>query len=276
MQRLGEELSHGRSLDDLTGIHHGQPLGGLGDHAQVMGDQEHRQSVRGLHGLQQPQHLRLDGDIERRGRLVGDQESRIAGQGHGDHDALFHPARELMRILVQPLLGVGDADGAQEFDRPLGPEPLARLPLMQPHRLADLGADGQHRIERGLRLLEDHRHPAAAHLAHLGFGQGQEFGSAELRRTGRDPPGRRQQTHQRQRRHRLAAARLAEQGEGLAATDVERQPIDHARGPGRITQLGRQSRDVQERLGHRLKPLSSADRRHPGPHRRTDSPPAPG
>ena len=34
-------------------------------------------------------------------------------------------------------------------------------------RLAQLVADAEHRIERGLRVLQDHRDPAAANLAHL-------------------------------------------------------------------------------------------------------------
>ena len=41
--------------------------------------------------------LGLDRDVQRRGRLVGDEELRVAGEGHGDHHALAHPAAELVR-----------------------------------------------------------------------------------------------------------------------------------------------------------------------------------
>ena len=41
---------------------------------------------------------RLGGDVERGGRLVGDQQHRIEHQRHGDHDALALAARELVRV----------------------------------------------------------------------------------------------------------------------------------------------------------------------------------
>ena len=52
---------------------------------------------RSLQLAEQVEDLRLDGDVERRGRLVGDQELGIAGERHGDHDALAHAAGELVR-----------------------------------------------------------------------------------------------------------------------------------------------------------------------------------
>ena len=63
--------------------------------------------------------LRLDGHVERGGRLVGDQELRVAGQRHRDHRALAHAAGQLVRIIVNALLGRGDAHAAQQFDRAL-------------------------------------------------------------------------------------------------------------------------------------------------------------
>jgi hypothetical protein len=40
--------------------------------------------------------------------------------------------------------------------------------VVRTHRLGDLIAHGEHRIEAGHRLLEDHRDAAAAQAAHLG------------------------------------------------------------------------------------------------------------
>ena len=51
--------------------------------------------------------------------------------------------------------------------------------LMQPHRLADLLADGQHRVQAGHRLLEDHRDRVAADVAHLRLGQRQQIAALE-------------------------------------------------------------------------------------------------
>ena len=51
------------------------------------------------------------------GRLVRDQELRIAGQRQRDHDALAHAAREFERIGVIALAGTGDLDLLQRLDR---------------------------------------------------------------------------------------------------------------------------------------------------------------
>ena len=46
---------------------------------------------------------------------------------------------------------------------------------MKPDGLADLAADGEDRVERGHRLLEDHRDLRAANMAHLGFAELQQI-----------------------------------------------------------------------------------------------------
>ena len=46
----------------------------------------------------QLEDLRLDGDVERGGRFVGDQQLRAAGERHRDHHALAQAAGELVRI----------------------------------------------------------------------------------------------------------------------------------------------------------------------------------
>ena len=66
----------------------------------------------------QIEDLRLDGDVERGGRLVGDQELGIAGERHRDHHALAHAAGELVRIVVEALLRrSGCARGAASRSR---------------------------------------------------------------------------------------------------------------------------------------------------------------
>ena len=66
--------------------------------------------------------------------------SAMARQGHGDHRPLPHAARELMRIVVDPPLGLGNLHLAEHFDRPIAGLGLADL-LMQPDRFDDLRAD---------------------------------------------------------------------------------------------------------------------------------------
>ncbi len=61
--------------------------------------------------------LRLDRHVQRRGRLIGDQHARIAGQCHGDHRPLAHAAGKLVRILPRPLLRLRDLHVAQHLHR---------------------------------------------------------------------------------------------------------------------------------------------------------------
>ena len=71
-----------------------------------------------LEVAQQVEDLRLDGDVERGGRLVGDDQARLAGDGAGDEDALGHAAGQLVRVTGERPLGVGDADPGKQVHRP--------------------------------------------------------------------------------------------------------------------------------------------------------------
>ena len=65
--------------------------------AEVVADEQHRRVELGLQARDQVEHLRLDGRVEPGRRLVEDQQRRVLGERHRDHDALLHAARELVR-----------------------------------------------------------------------------------------------------------------------------------------------------------------------------------
>ena len=67
--------------------------------------------------VEQVEDLRLDGDVESRGRLVGDEQLRLAGQGHGDHHPLAQAAGELVGIGAQPLVRAGACRRASSTSR---------------------------------------------------------------------------------------------------------------------------------------------------------------
>ena len=183
MLRIGEELVDRRALDDFAGIHHRDLVADFGDHAEIVGDQNDRGAARGLQFAHQVEDLRLQGDVERGGRLVRDQQARVAGQRHRDHHALAHAAGELVRIFVDALVGRGNVNPAQQLDGA-----LARLPpraaAMAQNGLDDLVADGKARIERGHRLLKDHRQPVAAEVAQGFVGHVKQIETVEADRTG--------------------------------------------------------------------------------------------
>ena len=76
-----------------------------------------RHVVGALKLADQLQDFRLDGHVERGGRLVGDEELGIVGDRDGDHHALALAAGELMRVLLEPRLRFGDAHFLQEIER---------------------------------------------------------------------------------------------------------------------------------------------------------------
>jgi len=70
---ISEDLVGSSLLDDPAGVHDGNPVRHLPGHADVVG---HQQGCHPEPALSSPisfEDLGLDGDVERRRRLVGDQ-----------------------------------------------------------------------------------------------------------------------------------------------------------------------------------------------------------
>ncbi len=63
-------------LDHLAGIHHRDAVAMFRHHAEIVRDQHQAHAQLGAQRAQQLQHLRLHRDVQRRGRLVGDQQPR--------------------------------------------------------------------------------------------------------------------------------------------------------------------------------------------------------
>jgi len=92
---------------------------------------------------------------------------------------------------------------------------------MRDQRFNDLPADRHQRIERGARLLEDHRHDVAADRRHSGLIQGCDVASVKFDRAATPARDRWQQAHDGPRGQALAATALADQRQRLAAPIVK-------------------------------------------------------
>ena len=80
-------------FDGLTSVHDGgAPC--LGNHAQVVGDHQHRGVLAMDQIGHQVEHLALDGDVEPVGGVIGDDQLRCVNQRHRDDDALGPAAAE--------------------------------------------------------------------------------------------------------------------------------------------------------------------------------------
>ena len=219
-------LGGGAGLDDLAALHHDPAIGEAPDDAEIMGDEHDRHAEAALQVGQQLEDLRLDGHVERRGGLVGDQDFRAVGQRHGDHDALALAAGELVRIGIEPLLRTRNAHERQQLQGARPRRALGHL-AVGAQRFADLVPDPVERIERGHRLLEDHAEPAAAEAVQLARGEPQDLLAGHLHGAGGETVGG-EQAHNGHHRLALARAALADDGERLAWRHVE---ADAAHGP---------------------------------------------
>ena len=104
-------------LGDPARVHDHHPVAGLGEHRQVVGDEDEREAELLPQVLEELQDLRLDHDVERRRRLVADDDRRVAGKRHRDHRPLAHAARQLVRVRLRPR--PRDPDQLQELAGPL-------------------------------------------------------------------------------------------------------------------------------------------------------------
>jgi len=153
-------------FDDLAGVHDTGSIRHLPNDAKVVGDEQHGHVEFLLQLFEQLQDLGLDGHVEGRCRLVGNQKVGFVGEGHGDHHALALAARELVRIGGEALLGIADADFVQQVDDTFAGGAI-RKPAVQFEDFTDLSLDGVQRIERGHGFLEDHGYGVAANTSQL-------------------------------------------------------------------------------------------------------------
>ena len=118
---------------------------------------------------------------------------------------------------------------------------------MRADRLDELPADAVQGMQRGQRVLEDHRELLAAQGAHLLRARAEQLAAVEV-----DPardarvPG--MQTHQRQRRDRLARARLADDPERAPGAQLVADPVDRVHQAVLGGELHAQVLDAQQRI----------------------------
>ena len=169
-----EHLLERADLHDPTLPHHRHPVGDLRDHSEVMGDEEEAHSTPALELLHQAQDLGLHRHVQGRGRLVRDQQTGAAGDRHCDHHPLALPAGESVGILVHAQLRPLDVHFHERFDGAAASFLVTQARAGEPDRFDDLIAHGEHRVQRGHGLLEDHRDVPAAHSHQLFLRQPQQ------------------------------------------------------------------------------------------------------
>ncbi len=74
LARVAQDFLDGAVLDHLAMTQHDDAVGDVGHDAEIMGDQQHAHAALAPEIVDQAQDLALGGDVERGGRLVGDQQ----------------------------------------------------------------------------------------------------------------------------------------------------------------------------------------------------------
>ena len=256
VQRPAEQVVHGGGLDDLAEVHHGDPVGEVPDHGEVMGDEHDRQPEPGLELLEKGDDLGLDRHVERADRLVADQQVRLQDQGAGDADSLPLAAAQLARIAVVERLV--EAHRPQQLVAARSPL-RATADAVDVERLADDGAGGEPRIERRVGILEDHLEPSARPAQRCPVERRDLFpAKAHL------PVMDSLELDDRPAGGALAAAALPDEREGLALGDVERDAVDGSDEAAAAGVLDEEVLDLEERgsggrrrAGHRRIPATA-------------------
>ena len=271
--RLSQHLRRRPLLDHAPLFHHHHPIGDLGYDAEIMGDEQHARAAPLLHLLDELEDLRLRRDVERGRRLVGDQQCGVEDQGRRDHHALALAAGDLVRIGGVHALGIGQAHRFEHGEHPGTALRLVEIGVNAQH-LLDLVANRQHGVERGHRLLEDHRHAVASQGAQALGRSGEQILTFQPDRSRHGLQHFRQQSHHRECRNRLSRAGLADHADDLPPADAERDVLDRMRPVAAARQRDGEARDLQHRIrfdAHRPAIFGSSVSRRPSPRMFTAS-----
>jgi hypothetical protein len=153
---------HGPDLDDLAEIHDQHTVAEILHDVEIVADEHVGEIELGLEIDQHVQHLCLDRLVERRHRLVEDDQPGPQRQRPRDVHPLALTARQFVRIARGVVRRI-EADLAQEIAHALAG--LGGRQAMGTRREGQRLGDGEARIERGVGILEHHLH-LAAQLVH--------------------------------------------------------------------------------------------------------------
>src|SRR5207247_5152075 len=116
---------------------------------------------------------------ERGRRLVRDEQARVRRERVGDHHALAHPARELVRVLAEDARRIWEANVVQQFHGNFPRGGTAQV-AMRPQDLPERRLHAVKRVERRAWALEDHRDLPASDAIHLALAEREQVRAAEV------------------------------------------------------------------------------------------------
>jgi len=145
VHRLFIQRGPGTFLDDAPEIHHRDAIGNAPHHREVVCDEQIGEAQLALQILQQVDDLRLNRNVQRRDRLVQNQQPWRQRQCARETNSLPLPAGEFPRIASES--GAREANELEQFGDTLRTT-SGFIQSMNAQRLGDDVGDRQHRIER--------------------------------------------------------------------------------------------------------------------------------
>src|SRR4029077_3949675 len=96
--RTHENVVLAARLDHLTEAQDHDAVGYISYDTEIVCDEQDGRAIFGLELTDELEYLRLCRHVERRGRLVTDQQNGLENKRYGDDNPLALPSGELMRI----------------------------------------------------------------------------------------------------------------------------------------------------------------------------------
>ncbi len=183
MARRGEERAGVGVLDDASQVHHGNPCRDDADDGEVVRDEDIREPEPRLQIAQQIDHLGLDRNVQRRHRLVADDETRLDRERTRNADPLSLAARKFMRKAAR--VRGREAYLPQDLGDAL--RPPSQGETVQRERLGQRLPHRHPRIERCEWILEDdlQRAPVRPERAFVAVPSGRRRRSGSCPQSGR-------------------------------------------------------------------------------------------
>ena len=223
-----DDLVGGALLLDVSGVEHHDVVRDLRDHGEIVRHVDRGRPLLLDHRLERLEHLDLGGDVERGGRLVQNQQVRLAAQRHGGHQALQLAAGHLVGIALAQTIRIGKLQRPVELLGPdFGPLP-AQLPV-EDGGLGHLLADGERGIEGGGGALREVGDPLPAKVALLVRRHGDDVAAVQPDLAAGELEAGLAVPERGERDGGLARSRLADQRHHLPALDVEAHALDDGR-----------------------------------------------
>ena len=110
-----------------------------------MGDHQNGHAVLALQVVEQVQYLPTQAHVQRRGRLIGNQQFGFTAQSHGDHGPLALPPAELMGKRACSPFWLGNTRLSQPIHGAIESLPAVK-PFFEHQHFGNLVANGHQRV----------------------------------------------------------------------------------------------------------------------------------